>query len=904
MRQHRFLAPEVIQTSSMDCGPAALKCLLDGFGIPVSYGRLREACQTDVDGTSIDMLEEIAVQLGLEAEQIMLPVDYLLLPEARATPSLLVVRLPNGAAHFVVLWSRHGRFVQVMDPATGRRWMRASELLADVYVHTTTVPESTYRAFAASELAARVLARRLERLGVAGAARRVAAAADAASFRPIAELDAAARMVDTICATGGLPRGGQSARVLESFLDRLHDSPLDGPPEAWAVPQMFWTAWPGPESPPGEPRLFLRGAVLVAVSGRRATAKPAGARRGEAGPRGAPPAPAPASPELALALRAPAARPARELLRLLREGGLAVPAALACALALTTLGIVVLTVLFKALLEIGAQLGLHEQRLVAIAGLLGFILTLIALEVPTALGVQWMGRHLEVRLRAAFLRKIPRLGDRYLRSRLASDMAERCHAGQRLRLLPDLLGRFIRFSMELVLTTAGIIWLDPQGAPAAIAACVSSVAVPLATQPPLTERDLRVRSHGGTLTRFYLDALLGLFAIRTHGAERSVRREHEGILVEWARASRSMARAVVSVEGVNTLVAYGLAALLLAGHVDRTGSTSAALLMLFWALNLPALGQEIALIARQLPGHRNVMLRLLEPLGAAEESPAGDERVEEDAGSGDAPTGVRLEGVRVVAGGHTILDDVNVAIEPGEHVAIVGPSGAGKSSLVGLLLGWHRPAAGAVLVDGLPLSGARLRRLRARTAWVDPEVQLWNRPLLDNLTYGTDELSGTGTVLDDADLVTLLRTLPDGLQTDLGEGGGLLSGGEGQRVRLGRAMLRKRSGLVLLDEPFRGLDRARRRALLARAREVWAGTTLLCITHDVGETTSFRRVLVVEEGRVVEDAPPEELAAREGSRYRALLDAEREVQETLWASAAWRRLRVEHGQVVEGKLRG
>ena len=68
-----MLAPEVVQTSAMDCGPAALKCLLEGFGISVSYGRLREACQTDVDGTSIDTMEEVACQLGLDAEQVMIP---------------------------------------------------------------------------------------------------------------------------------------------------------------------------------------------------------------------------------------------------------------------------------------------------------------------------------------------------------------------------------------------------------------------------------------------------------------------------------------------------------------------------------------------------------------------------------------------------------------------------------------------------------------------------------------------------------------------------------------------------------------------------------------------------------------------------------------------------------------
>ena len=114
--RRRLLVPEVVQTSAMDCGPAALKCLLEGFGIPVSYGRLREACQTDVDGTSIDTLEEVARQLRLDAVQVMLPVDHLLLPEAEALPALVVVTLPSGFTHFIVLWRRHGPWVQVMDP--------------------------------------------------------------------------------------------------------------------------------------------------------------------------------------------------------------------------------------------------------------------------------------------------------------------------------------------------------------------------------------------------------------------------------------------------------------------------------------------------------------------------------------------------------------------------------------------------------------------------------------------------------------------------------------------------------------------------------------------------------------------------------------------------------------------
>src|SRR5688572_3954537 len=96
MPRRRRLVPQVVQTSMMDCGPAALTCLLGGFGVHVSYGRLREACQTDVDGTSIDALEDIANQLGLEAEQVMMPVDHVLLADDGALPALVVTRHPTG----------------------------------------------------------------------------------------------------------------------------------------------------------------------------------------------------------------------------------------------------------------------------------------------------------------------------------------------------------------------------------------------------------------------------------------------------------------------------------------------------------------------------------------------------------------------------------------------------------------------------------------------------------------------------------------------------------------------------------------------------------------------------------------------------------------------------------------
>jgi ATP-binding cassette subfamily B protein len=260
---------------------------------------------------------------------------------------------------------------------------------------------------------------------------------------------------------------------------------------------------------------------------------------------------------------------------------------------------------------------------------------------------------------------------------------------------------------------------------------------------------------------------------------------------------------------------------------------------------------------------------------------------------------IELANVNVHAAGHIILEQINLKIKPGDHVAIVGPSGAGKSTLLGLLLGWYRASEGSMVVDGASLEGAHLDQLRQRTAWVDPAVHLWNRSLFSNLCYGNPDAVPTAALLEQSNLRQLLEKLPEGLQTDLGESGGLVSGGEGQRVRLGRALLKRDVRLVLLDEPFRGLDRHQRRELLARARRHWENVTLLCVTHDVGETLTFPRALMIENGRIVEDGNPEELVRQEGSRYRALVEAEESVREGSWTGAQWRHLRLEDGRLNE-----
>jgi ABC-type bacteriocin/lantibiotic exporter with double-glycine peptidase domain len=907
--RRRIFVPEVVQTSVMDCGPASLKCLAEGFGIPVSYGRLREACQTDVDGTSIDTMEEVAKQLGLEAEQIMAPADFVLLPEANLLPAIAVVIRASKLTHFVVAWQNHGTLLQVMDPALGRQWEPKAQFASSLYIHTLPVSAQGWREWAESEKFTLPVRRKLDDLGISrkAAGRLIENALDAPGWRGLARLDAGTRSMDAIVKSGGLRRGREAERVLERLLlsSREEKAGLGAKEGQGVIPSNYWSAWPAPpDEESGEERVFFKGAVLVHVTGRRA--KSAAVETGKL------------PPEVTAALQEKSSQPGRNLLHMLRADGLLAPAAAVTALFLATLGVLIEAILFRSLLDMPRQFGLYGQRLGVMAALLIFLTALMLLELPIASGILRIGRHLETRLRMTFLEKIPKLGDRYFHSRLTSDMAERSHSIHRIRLLPGLGGQLLRSTFELIATVAGIIWLDARLAVPALIAAALAVGLPLAVQPMLAERDLRVRNHTGALSRFYLDALLGLVPVLTHRAERALRREHESLLVEWAHASFGLQSLAVWVEALQGLTGFGLAAWLMLDHISRAGEAGGALLLVYWALNLPGLGEEIAQVARQYPSYRNVTLRLLEPIGALEDEGGIKSGVGTNDKSGEVEALLRVENlsleesggaaielinVNVHAAGHTILEEINLKIDPGDHVAIVGVSGAGKSSLLGLLLGWYGAAEGSVLVDGVPLDGHHLDRLRQQTAWIDPAVQLWNRSLFSNLCYGNPDAVPNADLLEQADLRQLLEKLPEGMQTELGESGGLVSGGEGQRVRLGRALLKRGVRLALLDEPFRGLDRHQRRELLARARRHWASTTLLCVTHDVGETLTFARTLVIENGRIVEDGCPAELAGQVNSRYRALLEAEESVRESSWSGGRWRHLRLEGGRLIEELLR-
>ena len=914
--RRRWQAPEVVQTSAMDCGPAALKCLLEGHGVAVNYARLREACQTSLDGTSIDTLEQVAQQLGLPAEQVMQPLDHVALDAAQCLPAIAVVRQADGATHFVVLWRRVGGWLQLMDPATGRRWVRVADFQAELLRHSMSLPEADWREWAASQENTNALAERLQHLGARAAEAQALvlhATAEPRGFE-LATLDAATRLAHSVVQGGGLPRGRGAVRLVRSLLQHTLDSPDDvyrhlGP--------AYWSVVPDLDVAEGEARrVRVRGAVLLRVTGAAraavasaSTPEPAASSQQQ-----------PMSEALRAALQERQPHPLHTIWQLLRQDGLLGPLAMVGAMALAAGGLVAETLLFRGVFEISGLLGGPGQRLLALGALVAFVLLLLAIELPIVTESLRYGRHLETRLRMALLAKLPKLDDRYFQSRSVPDMAERNHSIQLARNVPMLGLNFVQTTAELLLTLLALAVIAPASVPWAMGIVAVAVAVPALLQPLLNERDLRLRNHGAALNGFYLDALLGAVPVRTHRAQRAVRRQHEGLLVAWVQASRSTLAAGVAAGTLQSALCLGLAAALLVQHFrSAAGITGGDLLLVYWALKLPALGSSVGALARQYPAQRNVLMRLFEPLTAPEalqnlatERPASTDRGNAVSVNARSPhaLAIAIEGGRVLAGGHEILRDLHLHIAPGEHVAVVGASGAGKSSLVGLLLGWHTLAEGRLQVDGHALHADAQETLRRETAWVDPGVQLWNRSFLDNLGYasGDEALARVGTVIEAAQLRGVLQKLPQGLQSPLGEGGALLSGGEGQRVRLGRAMLQSGVRLALLDEPFRGLDREQRRTLLATSRRWWAEQTLLCVTHDVGETLQFPRVLVVDDGRIVEDGHPATLAAGD-THYARLLQAEDELRRAMWSTdsqdeattgALWRPVRIEAGLAIDG----
>ena len=215
--------------------------------------------------------------------------------------------------------------------------------------------------------------------------------------------------------------------------------------------------------------------------------------------------------------------------------------------------------------------------------------------------------------------------------------------------------------------------------------------------------------------------------------------------------------------------------------------------------------------------------------------------------------------------GQLALDSYSLDISPGENLALVGPSGAGKSTVFQLLLRFYDPGSGAIRLDSIDIRDADLLKLRSRIGIVPQQTVLFSGNVMENIRFGNpnatdDEVINAAQAAYADDFI---RQLPQGYQTFLGEKGARLSGGQQQRIAIARAVL-KDPPVLLLDEATSSLDAESENLLQQALQELMVNRTVIVIAHRLATVKKVDRIIVMDEGRIVDSGSHDDLTAKEG----------------------------------------
>ncbi|HVJ03411.1 MAG TPA: ABC transporter transmembrane domain-containing protein [Sphingomonas sp.] len=573
----------------------------------------------------------------------------------------------------------------------------------------------------------------------------------------------------------------------------------------------------------------------------------------------------------------PAAQPKRKLSNLLIIWGFTrrYPLQLAIAtIALTASSLATLWIprTFKQIVDNGFAAGADTSRIgVYFQGLL---LVVLALSVATALRfyfVSWVGERTVADMRTAVHRNLLRLPPKWFEENRPSEIASRLTSDTAV--VEQAVGSTVSIALRNLLTgVGGIIYLFAL-APAIAAYLL--VGIPLVVLP-IVWLGSRVRN----LSRASQDRVadIGAIASETLGAMRIVqafgqeRREeqrfHDAVVRSFAAAKRRFAlRAVMTALVIGllfaaiTLIMWDAVSGVAAGRISGGSITAFVITAGLVTGSFGALTEVYGDLLRA-SGAAGRLAELLaeQPDIAPPANPVPLPRPAQGAIAFEQVTFHYPSRPEVSA-----LQDFSLAVAPGETVAVVGPSGAGKSTLFQLLQRFYDPEAGVVRVDGIDVRAADPADVRGRMAIVPQETVIFAASARDNLRYGAWDASDEAiwTAAQAANAADFLRELPQGLDTFLGEGGARLSGGQRQRIAIARALLRD-APILLLDEATSALDAESERLVQDALERLMQNRTTLVIAHRLATVRAAGRIIVMDEGRIVETGTHAELVGQGG----------------------------------------